>query len=328
MVKSIVVTGGAGAIGCRLVKRLLDDGTDRILVVDDLSSGHEWLLARDSRIQLFKMDVCNLVANPEILNSAPTAVYHLAAFFANQNSVDHPLQDLHTNAQGTLATLMWASSFKAGRLVYASAGCSIAGHGIDAPIKEDMPVSLNLDTPYQITKALGEFYCNYFLPQMSTVRCRFFNSYGPGELPGPYRNVIPNFIWRALHHRPLLITGNGTETRDFIFVDDLVDGLVRCANIPAAHGESFNLGTGKQTTVRDLASMIIRLADSKSAIEYRPRRSWDHSMRRQADISKSRSLLGFSPSVSVEQGLARTVAWFREHRDLITANDAAQQVLQ
>ena len=120
-------------------------------------------------------------------------VFHLAAFFANQNSVDHPLDDLHTNGAGTLTVLKWAAENEAKRVVYASAGCSIAGHGIDAPIEEDMPVSLHLDTPYQITKALGEFYCNYYLEQVSSVRCRFFNSYGPGEVPGNYRNVIPNF---------------------------------------------------------------------------------------------------------------------------------------
>src|SRR5260370_22855868 len=130
-------------------------------------------------------------------------VLHLAGFCASQNSVEHPLDDIPTNGVGTLTTLLWAREHEARRVVYASAGCSIAGDGIDEPIREDMPVSLFLDTPYQITKALGEFYCNYFDPQVPTVRCRFFNSYGPGELPGSYRNVIPNFIWRALTNEPL-----------------------------------------------------------------------------------------------------------------------------
>jgi UDP-glucose 4-epimerase len=313
IVADVVVTGGAGAIGSRVVRRLLADGAASITVIDDLSSGYDWLLPDDSRLTLLERDVCDL---PELTipGSRPT-VFHLAAFFANQNSVDHPADDLHTNGFGTLNTLRWASAVGAERVVYASAGCSIAGHGIDAPIQEDMPVSLTLDTPYQITKALGEFYCNYFLAQVSSVRCRFFNSYGPGEVPGPYRNVIPNFIWRALHGQPLIITGSGDETRDFIFVDDLVDGLVRAAVTPAAHGQAVNLGTGRQTRVLDLARIIIEACGSNSAIEFVPRRAWDHSVRRQANIDRAGALLGFEPTVQLRDGIARTVAWFEEHRE-------------
>jgi nucleoside-diphosphate-sugar epimerase len=309
--KDAVVTGGAGAIGSRLVRRLLDAGAARVVVVDDLSSGYDWLLPDDRRVTLRRGDVCN-ISELRLEVENPT-IFHLAAFFANQNSVDHPTDDLHTNGLGTLATLMWARDVQAKRVVYASAGCSIAGHGIDGPIREDMPVSLDLDTPYQITKALGEFYCNYFSKDVSTVRCRFFNSFGPGEVPGRYRNVIPNFIWLAMNGEPLTITGTGEETRDFIYVDDLVDGLMRAATTPAAHGRAINLGTGMQTRVIDLAKMIIRACDSKSRIQYAPRRPWDNSTHRQADISCARETLGLKPSVTVEQGIAETVKWFREN---------------
>jgi UDP-glucose 4-epimerase len=307
-----VITGGAGAIGSRLVATLLEQGASRVVVVDDLSSGYEWLLPRDPRVQLVRKDVCAPGALPTDVE-APL-VFHLAAFFANQNSVDHPLDDLHTNGQGTLTVLLWAAERKARRVVYASAGCSIAGHGIEAPIREDMPVSLHLDTPYQITKALGEFYCNYFNARVPTVCCRFFNSYGPGEVPGRYRNVIPNFIWRALNNEPLVITGTGDETRDFIWVGDLVQGLILCSQLPDARGGAFNLGTGHQTKVRDLAEMIIRACDSKSRIEYTSRRPWDKSLHREADITRARTVLGFAPTLAVPEGIARTVAWFREHR--------------
>jgi nucleoside-diphosphate-sugar epimerase len=313
--ENVVVTGGAGAIGSRLVRRLLDAGAQSVVVVDDLSSGYEFLLPDDPRVQFCKADVVDI--DMLDITSTHPHVFHLAAFFANQNSVDHPEEDLHTNGLGTLVTLMWAKDRGAKRLVYASAGCSIAGHGIDAPIREDMPVSLDLDTPYQITKALGEFYCNYFRKDVSTVRCRFFNSYGPGEVPGNYRNVIPNFIWRALHDQPLIITGTGDETRDFIYVDDLVDGLMRSASTPDAHGDAFNLGTGVQTKVIDLAKMIIAECKSKSAIEYTARRPWDNSTHRQADIGKAKSTLGFAPAVKIEEGIARNVAWFRENYDAI-----------
>ena len=264
-----IVTGGAGAVGSRLVRRLLASGADTIHVVDDLSSGYKWLLPDNPKINFIERDVVEFFGQQ--FDAPNSHIFHLAAFFANQNSVDHPLEDLHTNGAGTLTVLKWAAENKAKRLVYASAGCSIAGHGIDAPIREDMPVSLHLDTPYQITKALGEFYCNYYLDRVSSVRCRFFNSYGPGEVPGAYRNVIPNFIWLAMHNRPLTITGTGDETRDFIFVDDLVEGLMRCAVVGPAHGEAINLGTGRQTRIEDLANMVIELTESKSAIQYAPR---------------------------------------------------------
>jgi nucleoside-diphosphate-sugar epimerase len=261
--------------------------------------------------------VCKIAEIP--LDVESPLVFHLAGFFANQNSVDHPRDDLHTNGFGTLTTLMWAAARCARRFVYASAGCSIAGHGIDAPIREDMPVSLTLDTPYQITKTLGEFYCTYFDAQVPTVRCRFFNSYGPGEIPGVYRNVIPNFIWRALHGEPLVITGTGEETRDFIFVEDLVSGLLASAEVPEARGGAFNLGTGVQTRVIDLAEMIIKACRSTSAIRFTPRRLWDRSTHREADIGKARATLGFTPAVSVREGIERTVDWFRENEGRIAA---------
>jgi len=312
-----VVTGGAGAIGSRLVRRLLSESPESILVVDDLSSGYEWLLPKDERVKLIKQDVTNLLSSG--VQAAEPVVFALAAFFANQNSVEHPVRDLHTNGLGTLTTLLWARENHARRLVYASAGCSIAGHDLSEPIRENMPVSLNLDTPYQITKALGEFYCNYFNSQVETVRCRFFNSYGPGELPGPYRNVIPNFIWRAFYDEPLIITGTGEETRDFIYVDDLVEGLFCSSQVENAKGGAFNLGTGTQTRIVDLAGMIIGLCKSRSRIEFAPRRAWDNSHHRQADISKSRALLGFQSAIQVEEGISRTVAWFRENHEKIKA---------
>lgn len=318
-----VVTGGAGAIGGRLVRQLLVEGLRRVVVVDDLSSGFKWLVPPDGslcggNIAFVVGDVCDLPALD--VEAADAWVFHLAAFFANQNSVDHPIADLRANGLGTLTTLEWAAQQRARRLVYASAGCSIAGHGMDAPIREDMPVSLDLDTPYQITKALGEFYCNYFKGNVSTVRCRFFNSYGPGEVPGRYRNVIPNFIWRALHHEPLVITGTGEETRDFIYVDDLVHGLVLSASVPEAHGRAFNLGTAVQTRVIDLAETIIDLCGSRGGLVFAERRPWDKSTRRQADISLGGEVLGFQPMTPLEEGLTTTVGWFRENYDQVAAS--------
>lgn len=317
-----VVTGGCGAIGSRLVRRLLAEGVSHVVVLDDLSSGYEWLLPEDRRVRFVRGDVADIARLG--LGSDRPFVFHLAAFFANQNSVDHPFEDLRVNGSGTLAVLSWAAEVRARRVVYASAGCSIAGHGIDAPIAEDMPVSLHLDTPYQITKALGEFYCNYFLSRgLSTVRCRFFNSYGPGEVPGPYRNVIPNFIWRALRGEPLVITGTGEETRDFIYVEDLVSGLVLAAITPEAHGQAINLGTGRESRVIDMARLVLEACGSRSEIQRAERRSWDHSVRRQANIDRARQLLGFDPRVTLAEGIQPTVRWFTECQPAIAASTRA-----
>jgi UDP-glucose 4-epimerase len=120
-----------------------------------------------------------------------------------------------------------------------------------------------------------------------------------------------------MHDEPLLITGTGDETRDFIWVDDIVQGLILGAQVPAARKSAFNLGTGRQTKIRDLAEMIIQTCGSKSRIEYIPRRAWDRSTHREADITRARTVLGFRPDVTVAQGIERTVAWFKDNRDRI-----------
>jgi nucleoside-diphosphate-sugar epimerase len=129
--------------------------------------------------------------------------------------------------------------------------------------------------------------------------------------------VIPNFVWRALHGDPLVITGTGHETRDFIYVDDLVGGLMRAASVSEAHGRAFNLGTGVQTRILDLAENVIKACESDSEIVFGARRPWDHAVHRQADISRAQSVLGFDPAVGISEGLARTVAWFRSNLNQI-----------
>ena len=317
--KSILVTGGAGAIGSRLVRILLEKQAKHIFVIDDLSSGFEWLLPNDNRVTFKKMDVVDIETASLPVDGNITYCFHLAGFFANQNSVEHPEKDLHTNGLGTLKTLKWCAENNVNRLVYASAGCSIAGHDIHGPIREDMPVTLHMNTPYQITKALGEFYCNYYNEKVSTVRCRFFNSYGPGEVPGFYRNVIPNFVWWGLNNEPITITGTGKESRDFIYVNDLCEALTLCAITPDANGEAFNLGTGIETDVQTLANLVIELTNSKSELVYKPRRSWDKSLRRQADTSKAKRILGFDAKVSFREGMEQTVKWFMENREQIAS---------
>lgn len=316
--KNVLVTGGAGCIGSNLVRGLLHTNASKITVIDDLSSARVWNLPKDDRVQFIKSSILDEEALKFAFSSKPEIVFHLAAHFANQNSVDHPETDLEVNGLGTLKLLEYAKMTNAARFVFASSGCSVYGSDAPLPLKEDF-VSLQLDTPYQITKLLGELYCNFFYNyyHLETVCCRFFNVFGPGEIPGKYRNVIPNFTFLALHKQPLPVMGTGYETRDFTFVGDIVDALLRSGIMKEAVGEAFNLASGIETKVIDLAEMINKLTDNPSGIKYIPKRDWDKVSRRRASVDKAKALIGYNPKVSVPEGLPSVVQWFRKNmRDI------------
>lgn len=179
---------------------------------------------------------------------------------------------------------------------------------------------MSLTTPYQITKMLGELYCNFFHHHygLPVVKARFFNSYGPGEIPGQYRNVIPNFIYWALRGLPLPITGTGDETRDFTYVDDLIDGVLRLTVSERAVGREYNLSGDQEIRIRDLAGMVNQLVGNKAGISYLPRRKWDTKSRLKASIQRAQQELGYEPKTSFEDGLSRTVQWFKDNWELIS----------
>jgi len=306
-----VVTGGAGAVGNNLVKALVPLA-DKITVVDDLTSGMAWTLPDEAHVE----HVNGSILDDDVIEAAfaggVTHVFHLAAFFANQNSVDHPRDDLATNILGTLRILEASRDAEVERFVYSSSSC-VYGKKAGA-IAEDSPY--DLETPYAISKLSGEFYTRYFHDRydLPVVTLRYFNSYGPGEPPGRYRNVIPNFIARATRGEPLTIFGTGDETRDFTFVGDTVRGTIAAAQADGVEGEIFNLGTGRQTTIRDLATLINEHFGNSGGIEYHEPRSWDHIKHRQADIGKARRELNYDPSTMLEEGLDITCRWYDAHR--------------
>jgi len=248
----------------------------------------------------------------------PHYVFHFAAHFANQNSVDHPETDLLVNALGTLKTLEYANLVGVEKFVFASSGCSVYGNKAPLPLKEDF-VSLHLDTPYQINKLVGELYCNYFCDyyKLPVAIARYFNVYGPGEVPGRYRNVIPNFIWWALHKKPLPITGSGEETRDFTFVADVVEGTLRIGVVKEAVGEAINLASETEARVIDLANWISELTGNEAGIVFEPRRDWDKVVERRASIEKARKILGYKPKINIKTGLKRTYEWILENKERI-----------
>lgn len=318
--RCVLVTGGAGAIGSNLCQALLQLGARKVVILDDLSSAERWNLPEHPRVVFVHGSVLDEGDLKRVFAERPWVVYHLAALFANQNSIDHPEQDLMVNGLGTLKVLQYAHLARVERVVYASSGCSVYGKS-PLPLREDF-LSMDLDTPYQITKMLGELYCNFYqnFYGLETVRTRFFNSYGPGEIPGRYRNVIPNFIYWAMKGQPLPITGTGEETRDWTYVDDIVDGLLRAGVLPEAMGEAMNLASGKETRVIDMALLVNELTGNEAGIVYVERRKWDTKDRLLASVDKAQRLIGYEPKLDFREGVARTVAWFREHWDKIEAS--------
>jgi len=317
--KVILITGGAGAIGCNLTRELSMLGAERVIVLDDLSSAELWNVPNNNNVQFIQGSVVDQNELKRVFNLKPTVVFHLAALFANQNSLDYPEKDLEVNGLGILRTLQFASmSGKIERFVYASSGCSIYGCNGKLPLTEDQ-VSLSHTTPYQITKMLGELYCNFFYHQygLPIVNTRFFNSYGPGEIPGQYRNVIPNFIYWALLGKPLVITGNPHASRDFSWVYDLVDALLRSGYYKEAVGQAYNLSGGKEIEIGSLAKKIVEYLSSKSEIIVGSKRKWDTKDRLLASTEKASKLIGFKPSMDFDKGLKLTIDWMKENFNAI-----------
>jgi nucleoside-diphosphate-sugar epimerase len=319
--KRILITGGAGCIGSNLIETLLKADPEKIVVLDDLSATCEWNVPKDAKVLFTRGSILDEEKMKSAFSFRPHYVFHLAAQFANQNSVDHPETDLLVNGLGTLKALEYSNLVGVEKFVFASSGCSVYGNQAPLPLREDY-VSLHLDTPYQINKLVGELYCNYFYDyyKLPMAIARYFNVYGPGEVPGKYRNVIPNFIWWALHKQPLPITGTGEETRDFTFVDDIVDGTLRMGAVKEAVGEAINLASESETRVIDLANWIIELTGNETKIVYRPRRDWDQVVKRRASIEKANKILEYKPKMDIKTGIKETCEWILENKDKIEAS--------
>jgi len=316
--KRILITGGAGCIGSNLTYALLKVGASKVSVLDDLSSTERWNVPDDPRVNFIQGSILDEEKLKRAFSDEYDYVFHLAAHFANQNSVDHPETDLMVNGLGTLKVLQYSRLTKCSKFIFASSGCSVYGSQAPLPLREDF-ICLKLDTPYQITKLLGELYCNFFYNYfgLPVVIGRFFNVYGPGEIPGAYRNVVPNFIYRAKLKQALPITGSGNETRDFTFVEDVVDGVLRLGVVPEAVGEAFNLASETETRVIDLANMINELTDNDKGLTFVERRSWDKIIRRKASIEKARKTLGYNSKTEMKEGIQKTIDWISEHWDKI-----------
>ena len=319
--KNILITGGAGCIGSNLTKALIKAEAARIVILDDLSAAEKWNIPAAPNVVFIQGSILDEEVLKRAFSERLDFVFHLAAHFANQNSVDNPETDLMVNGLGIQKVLQYSRLTRVGKFIFASSGCSVYGSQAPLPLKEDF-VSFHLDTPYQITKLLGELYCNFFYNHygLPIAIARYFNVYGPGEIPGAYRNVIPNFIYWALHQQKLPITGTGEETRDFTFVDDIIDGTLRLGVIPEAVGDAFNLASETETKVIDIANIVNEITGNRNRVEFVARRDWDKITHRRASIEKARKVLGYEPKTKMKEGIKRTYSWIVENRDKIEAS--------
>jgi nucleoside-diphosphate-sugar epimerase len=218
------------------------------------------------------------------------------------------------------------------KVVYSGAGCAVARKTFDEAeaTAEDGPIHLDMDSPYSISKLVGEMYALYYAQRHRTpiVRARFQNVYGPGEILGAgrwrgtpatvWRNVTPTFIFKALNHEALPLESGGRATRDFVFVEDIARGLVACA-LRGVAGDVYNLASGVETSIRELAALINEIAENRTPATEIPGRDWDRSGRRFGSTQKAKVALGFEAAVPLRRGLERTTQWTREHLHEIEA---------
>lgn len=312
--QTILVTGGAGAIGGNLCRKLSELNAKKVIILDDLSSSYEWNIPKAKNIMFVKGSILDDEMLKRVFKEKPEYVFHLAAHFANQNSVDNPEIDLMVNGMGILKMLEYSQLIDLKRFVYSSSGCGVYGLDSKMPFEEH-DTSISLHTPYQVTKLIGELYTNYFhnLYNLPISNARFFNVFGPGEVPGKYRNVIPNFFYWSMNGKPLPITGDGTETRDWTYVDDIIRGLLAMGIREEAIGESFNLGSAKEHKVIDMANMINELAGNKANVTFIERRNWDVKCRLLSSVDKAGRLLRYKPQMKFEDGLKRVHMWFADN---------------
>lgn len=327
---TVLITGGAGFVGSNLAREILAQNPREIIIIDNLLSSEADNIPADSSVRF----IYGSAADQDILNSLEDNIdyaFHLVCYHGNQSSIANPLADHENNAFTNLAVFNHLAKMRSLRkVVYSAAGCAVAEktYGKARATEEDAQVSLRHDSPYSISKLIGELYGTYFCQHsgLPFVTARFQNVYGPGEILGAgqwrgtphtvWRNVIPTFVWKALHGEALPVENGGKASRDFIFVRDIAAGLMACA-LQGQPGEIYNLASGVETEIAGLASLINEITGNQTPISLKPARDWDHSGKRFGSTRKSREAIGFEAKTDLRTGLEKTVAWTRENRGLV-----------
>jgi UDP-glucose 4-epimerase len=310
-VTTTLVTGGGGFIGSHLLDRLLDLG-HHVRALDNFSTGRRDNLRRTlAHIELIEGDL----RDPDTVRRAAQGaeiVLHQGALPSVPRSVNDPRTTNAVNVEGTLNVLLAAREAGVRRVVVASSS-SVYGDTPTLPKVETMPPTPR--SPYAISKLAAEQYTCTFAPLygLETVALRYFNVFGPRQDPtSQYSGVIALFCTAALQGRPYTLQGDGLQSRDFTYVENVVQANLLAASAPDVSGQAFNVACGERITLLDLIATLNQLVGRELPIEHSPARAGDvrHSL---ADIGKARNLLGYAPVVDVAEGLARTLAWYREN---------------
>jgi UDP-N-acetylglucosamine/UDP-N-acetylgalactosamine 4-epimerase len=311
---SFAITGGAGFIGSHLLEYLLSHKAGRIVVLDDLSSGSLDNLKQAEGYKGFEFiqgSICDIKACEKAFKGIDF-VMHQAALCSVPRSLANPVATNEVNVSGFLNMLMAAKSAGVKRLVYASSS-SVYGDSKKLPKAEIDPVSPL--SPYAVSKYTNELYASVFARNfgMNIIGLRYFNIFGPRQSPGgPYAAAIPLFVSALLENCSPIIFGDGNQTRDFTFVENVVQANIKALFAPEeANGNVFNIACGERTSINQLFEMLAKSADSKVKAEYKPYRTGDvkDSI---ADIGKAKSLLGYAPEINFNKGIETTWNWYNE----------------
>jgi UDP-glucose 4-epimerase len=304
-----LVTGGAGFIGSHVVHELVRRG-EVVRVLDNLSTGRMVNLAPVSdRIAFYEMDICDLGGISRLFEGADYVV-HIAAIPSVARSIAEPLAANAVNITGTLNVLLAGRDAGAKRLVFAA---SAAAYGDNPTMPRVETLTPDPLSPYALAKLAGEYYCRIFatIYGLETVALRYFNIFGPRQNPdSPYSGVLSKFVAAYQRGETPVIFGDGQQSRDFTYVDNVVDATLKACTVPAAAGKVINVGVGRSYTLNQTITLLNGIFGRQVVPKYDPPRKGDvlHSL---ADISLARQVLGYEPLVSFEEGLKRTVAWFR-----------------
>jgi len=310
--KNALVTGGAGFIGSHLVEMLVSEGC-KVAVLDNLSSGNYRNLKHlEGQISLFKDDI----RNQQALNAAAKGcevIFHLAAVVSVPQTIEDPVDSAAVNDMGSLFILETARQQKARRVVFASS-CAVYGDDLRLPKQEDM--APKPQSPYAVQKLASEYYASVYheLYGLETAVLRYFNVYGPRQDPSsPYSGVISIFMTKALQQAPALIYGDGSQSRDFIYVQDVVRANLLAATAKGVSGQAINIGSGSSVTINHLWNAICAQSGQNLKPKYAPKRPGDI-VESLAAIDSAKTLLGFEPETSFEKGLKSTFEWYRQNQ--------------
>jgi UDP-glucose 4-epimerase len=317
-----LITGGAGFIGSHLAERLLDLGHE-VMVLDNLSTGSIDNIAHLKGRTLFSYVIDSVTNEPVLAEMIDRSdvVFHLAAAVGVKLIVEQPVHTIETNVHGTEVVLKHANKKK--RLVFIASTSEVYGKSTDVPFREAADLVLGPSAKhrwaYACSKLIDEFLALAYWKEkkLPVIVVRLFNTVGPRQT-GQYGMVLPTFVRQALSGHPITVFGDGTQSRSFTYVDDVVDALVALSSEPRAVGQVFNIGNLGEISIRELAERVKKAASSHSEIEYVPydqayEAGFEDMPRRVPDISKLRGLIGYEPKVALDEIIRRVVDHFREH---------------